>query len=141
MGTHRHPGLWYYIRNLFIGNVFQYLIYKKIQQMIYKATADVELQSILKSQLEQAQKENNDSSSSSSSSQQPKSMEEIIGLINMVIDVKGIIASLEHSVILMEYWKLEIKDCQIYQDFIKKILNDLQNHQQQQQQQFSTQTQ
>ena len=57
--------------------------------MIYKATADVELQSILKSQLEQAQKENNDSSSSSSSSQQPKSMEEIIGLINMVIDVKG----------------------------------------------------
>ena len=141
LGTHRHPGLWYYIRNLFIGNVFQYLIYKKIQQMIYKATADVELQSILKSQLEQAQKENNDSSSSSSSSsQQPKSMEEIIGLINMVIDVKGIIASLEHSVILMEYWKLEIKDCQIYQDFIKKILNDLQNHQQQQQQ-FSTQTQ
>ena len=90
--------------------------------MIYKATADVELQSILKSQLEQAQKENNDSSSSSSSSsQQPKSMEEIIGLINMVIDVKGIIASLEHSVILMEYWKLEIKDCQIYQDFIKNI--------------------
>ena len=140
LGTHRHPGLWYYIRNLFIGNVFQYLIYKKIQQMIYKATADVELQSILKSQLEQAQKENNDSSSSSSSSsQQPKSMEEIIGLINMAIDVKGIIASLEHSVILMEYWKLEIKDCQIYQDFIKKILNDLQN--QQQQQQFSTQTQ
>ena len=57
----------------------------------------------------------------------------------MVIDVKGIIASLEHSVILMEYWKLEIKDCQIYQ-ILLKILNDLQNHQQQQQQ-FSTQTQ
>ena len=121
LSTHRHPGLWYYLRNLIVGNVCQYLLFKKIQELILKASTDVELQSIIAMQLQR------DKSNNGSGSGGMKSMEELIGLINIVIDIKGIIASFEHCVIIMEYWKDEVKDCKIYQDFLKKILLDLQN--------------
>ena len=62
-----------------------------------------------------------DKSNNGSGSGGMKSMEELIGLINIVIDIKGIIASFEHCVIIMEYWKDEVKDCKIYQDFLKKF--------------------
>ena len=99
----------------------KYLLFKKIQELILKASTDVELQSIIAMQLQR------DKSNNGSGSGGMKSMEELIGLINIVIDIKGIIASFEHCVIIMEYWKDEVKDCKIYQDFLKKILLDLQN--------------
>lgn len=122
LSTHRHPGLWYYLRNLIVGNVCQYLLFKKIQEMIIKASTDVELQSIISMHLQ------NNSLKNGGNGSGMKSMEELIGLINMVIDIKGIIASFEHCVIIMEYWKDEVKDCKIYQDFLKKMLSDLQNN-------------
>ncbi|RCK59030.1 hypothetical protein Cantr_07216 [Candida viswanathii] len=129
LSTHRHPGLWYYLRNLIVGNVCQYFLYKKIQEMIAKASTDIELQSIIAMQLQSDKAANGEAGNGGGggSGGAPKSMEELIGLINMVIDIKGLIASFEHCVIIMEYWKDEVKDCEIYQGFIKKILLEIQN--------------
>ncbi|EGW30792.1 uncharacterized protein SPAPADRAFT_72715 [Spathaspora passalidarum NRRL Y-27907] len=114
LGAHRHPGSWYYLRNSFIGNVFQFLMYKKIHGMIETAAGDDQFKAYL------AQKQQNSKDSPGGS--EVKSLEEINALVNIVLSKQGILAAFEHSNILFEYWKDEVKDCEIYQAYIRRIL-------------------
>ncbi|KAL6451877.1 hypothetical protein SBY92_003185 [Candida maltosa Xu316] len=94
LGSHRHPGSWFYLRNLVIGNILQFLLYKKLKS--------VDLSQLLS-----------------------------LGLkippdaFSAVVDLQSIVSSFQYSVILLEYWKEEIPDCEVYLQFIKKILNSL----------------
>ncbi|EAZ63908.2 Fungal transcriptional regulatory protein [Scheffersomyces stipitis CBS 6054] len=107
LGAHRHPGSWYYLRNLFIGNVFQFLLYNKLQEMLQVATADEGMRAFL--------------------SQVPEisSMNDVMDMFNVVINKNDIIAGFEHSLILFDYWKEEMSDCEIYSDYIKRCIEKL----------------
>ncbi|RLV93251.1 hypothetical protein JA1_002609 [Spathaspora sp. JA1] len=116
LGAHRHPGSWYYLRNSFIGNIFQFLMYKKIHEMIEAAAVDEQF----KAYLAQKQSMQKDSPGAPSS---VNSLEEISALVSLVLSKQGIVAAFEHSNILFEYWKDEVKDCEIYQAYIRRILD------------------
>ncbi|KAK6464120.1 fungal transcriptional regulatory protein [Scheffersomyces coipomensis] len=107
LGSHRHPGSWYYLRNLFSGNVLQFLIYKKIHEMIQRAMMDDNFKLYI--------------------SQSPDigSPNDIFNMLDIILSREGIVAAFEHSLIIFSYWKDESKDCQVYYDYIKKLLDKL----------------
>lgn len=117
LSCHRHPGSWYYIRNLFIGSVMQYLLFKKIQQVLITAGSSKELQNLMT----QSMRGEGDASGDT----QAKSFEEIVQMVSSVVGKESIVTNLEHLKIVFEYWKDEMPDCGIYQEFIIKMLAEL----------------
>ncbi|ODV81729.1 uncharacterized protein CANTADRAFT_3804 [Suhomyces tanzawaensis NRRL Y-17324] len=107
IGAHRHPGLWYYLRNQFVGNVYQFMLYMKIQEMVRGAMLDPNFQHFI------------------SLSSEVSSINDIGAMIEMLMPKQGMIAMFEHSLMLFSYWKEESKDCEIYYDYIKKCLSKL----------------
>ncbi|KAK6454836.1 uncharacterized protein RJT20DRAFT_684 [Scheffersomyces xylosifermentans] len=107
LGAHRHPGSWYYLRNLFIGNVFQFLLLNKMHEMLQMASNDEGMKAFI--------------------AQVPEisSMNEVSEMFNLVLNKSDIIAGFEHSLILFEYWKDEIRDCEIYYNYIKRCIEKL----------------
>ncbi|KAG7665267.1 ZCF27 [[Candida] subhashii] len=126
LGAHRHPGSWYYLRNLFIANIFQFLIYKKLQEMLAKAENDPQIKLYLskRQQQETSAKDLSPGSANSSgnSSNSNLSPQDIFGMLNGIVSKESLVAGFEHSVILFGYWKDEIPDCEIYQNYIKRVL-------------------
>ncbi|CAI5759296.1 unnamed protein product [Candida verbasci] len=47
LAAYRHPGSWYYLRNLFIGNIYQYLLYKKIESMLKLSNVSAEVEKMM----------------------------------------------------------------------------------------------
>ncbi|KAI5965749.1 ZCF27 [Candida pseudojiufengensis] len=109
LSSHRHPGSWYFVRNNLLANICQFLIYKKMNEMITSIDSNPQLQHQIIDKYFGIN----------------KNWIEIKQLFNLIIDKTSIIAFLEHSLIVFEYWKEEMNDCEIYQEFIKKMLDNL----------------
>ncbi|ODV65709.1 hypothetical protein HYPBUDRAFT_113352 [Hyphopichia burtonii NRRL Y-1933] len=107
LAAHRHPGLWYYLRNLFIGSIYMYLLYKKVQNMIVAASTDESL----KLQL--------------GANPNGPNLKQIIETIDMVLSKDNVKTTLEYALIIYNYWKDESQDCVVYHDYIQKCLNEL----------------
>ncbi|KAG5418937.1 ZCF27 [Candida metapsilosis] len=122
LACHRHPGSWYYIRNLFIGSVMQYLMFKKIQQVIITASSNKELQAMMAQSMGGS---DGDEGAASGEASGVKSFEAIVQMISSVVGKESIVANLEHSKIVFEYWKEEVGDCVIYQDIVTRMLAEL----------------
>lgn len=56
---------------------------------------------------------------------QAKSFEDIAQMVSSVVGKESIVTNLEHLKIVFEYWKDEMPDCGIYQEFISKMLAGL----------------
>lgn len=107
LGAHRHSGQWYFIRNSFLGHILEFLLYKKIHQMVSNAIKDENFNTYLRNK------------------QPPSNPEELIGMINLIISKEKVRQGLEHSLILMKYWEEESEDCKVYQEYITKCLEKL----------------
>lgn len=103
LGAHRHAGLWYYVRNMVIGNIYMFLLYKHLDVMVAEAAGDAEL----KSQFESAE---------------GPGLADLLGVFKMLISKDGLKALLEHLVIVLDYWKDESVDCAIYRDIIQRCI-------------------
>lgn len=119
LACHRHPGSWFYIRNLFIGSVMQYLMFRKIQQVLLAASSSKEIQTLML----QSMRDNNEGGSSTEAP--AKSFDDIVQMISNVISEESIVANLEHLKIVFEYWKEEMSDCAIYQELMTRMLDEL----------------
>ena len=104
LGSHRHPGSWYYLRSLFIGNLYQFMLYKKIQELVRDALNDRDFQAFIRLQPEIS------------------SPMEILALVDMIISKESIQTMFEHSIVMFGYWKDEIKDCGLYMEILEKCL-------------------
>lgn len=107
LGAHRHPGSWYYLRNTLIGSLYMFLLYKKIQEMVAAAaTNEAFIQQI-------------------NSIPSGPSLPEIMEMVNLMILKQSVKATLEHALVIYNYWKKESPDCQIYYDYIQQCLDHL----------------
>ncbi|KAI5955124.1 ZCF27 [Candida jiufengensis] len=109
LSSHRHPGSWYFIRNMFIATIYQFLIYKKFIKIIEEINHTPIIQQNIVGKFFAGS----------------KTWDEIKTLLNLIIDKTSVLAFLEHSLIVFQYWKLEMRDCEIYQVFVKKMINNL----------------
>ncbi|SGZ48882.1 CIC11C00000004249 [Sungouiella intermedia] len=100
IGLHRHAGSWYYIRNLFLGVVVQFLLYKKVQESVMKMMA-------------------------AATETQLKQQVELFETLSDVFSRDAVKASLEHTLLIINYWKEERKDCHIYGEYIQRCLKSL----------------
>lgn len=98
IGAHRHPGLWYYVRNLTHGVLMQFLLYQKVQEF---------MASMARSQ----------------NGQLPPP--EIVDGIMRVFSKESLLESLEHSLLIINYWKSERSDCAVYADYISRCIEQL----------------
>lgn len=124
LSTHRHPGSWYFIRNVIVGNIIQYLLYKKIQEMLVHAGANPAIQQLIATKLSAFTK-SSDSSVNGTPNNPPSGAPSLENMMKMVIDQDGTKASLEHLKIVLNYWKDEMTDCEVYEKYIDKMLCDL----------------
>ncbi|KAK6203498.1 uncharacterized protein RJT21DRAFT_2826 [Scheffersomyces amazonensis] len=92
LGSYRHPGSWYYLRNLFIGNVFQFLLYKKITESLKHAITDETFKHL------------------TTGLPDISSPTDLINMVNVVLSKESIITGYEHSLIIFRYWMEESKD-------------------------------
>jgi hypothetical protein len=106
MIAHRHPGSWYVLRNTFIGNICQVLLYKKLQKLVGILMTDENLQAQL------GQTKIGDPMI-------------ILEMLDKLVSKEMIQSMLEHSVIGFEYWKDEVRDCEVYLEYAKKLLEIL----------------
>jgi len=106
MIAHRHPGSWYVLRNTFIGNICQVLLYKKLQKLAGALITDEKLQ------VELGQATNGDPSI-------------VFEMLDKLVSKEMIQSMLEHSIIGFEYWKDEVRDCEVYYEYAKKLLEIL----------------
>lgn len=100
IGLHRHAGSWYYIRNLFLGVMVQFLLFKKVQESVIKMMA-------------------------MATETEAKQHGELFEALNSVFSRDVVKVSLEHSLLIINYWKDERKDCQVYEEYIQRCLNNL----------------
>lgn len=101
IGLHRHGGSWFYIRNLVCGVLWQYLLYKKVQKSVVAMMT-----------------------ASEKPGGQAPSME-LLEALNAVFSRETIKATLEHTLLIIGYWKKERKDCVVYGDYIQRCLDRL----------------
>ncbi|GEQ72278.1 hypothetical protein JCM33374_g5965 [Metschnikowia sp. JCM 33374] len=98
MGSFRHPGSWYYIRNLILGIIMEFLLYKKTQDYIAQMTRELA--------------KNNPKSPS----------QETMETMSSLFQKDRIQSSLEHALLIADYWKDERKDCEIYGEYLRQCL-------------------
>lgn len=101
IGLYRHPGSWYYVRNLFIGVVSQFLVYKKVQQYVIAMTsASAVLQKLLPAA-------------------------ELMDALGAIFRKDSIKDMLEHALLIVNYWRDERKDCGVLREYLEKCLSAL----------------
>lgn len=101
LGLFRHPGSWYYIRNLILGVVMQFLIYKKTQGYV--------------SQM----------SSSPRTTDSSHFTKDTMQLLSQVFKKEHVQTLLEYAVLITDYWKEERSDCTIYGEYLRQCLDRL----------------
>ncbi|PVH18560.1 uncharacterized protein CXQ87_001491 [Candidozyma duobushaemuli] len=97
IGSHRHSGSWYYVRQLIVGNISLFMLYKKVQQAIKMLV------------------QNNAFSGG----------EEVMEALNLIFSRESIKGSLEHTLLMLHYWKEESPDCEIYIEQVQLCLDVL----------------
>lgn len=102
--AHRHPGSWYVLRNTFIGNIYQVLLYKKFKQFIEVIANDENLKA---------------------SVGQFASPEVIGEMFEKVASKEIIQAMLQHSLYVFKYWKDEVTDCKVYIEYCERLIQSL----------------
>lgn len=101
IGLHRHAGSYYYIRNLTMGAILQYLLYKKVQEEVVKMMTKM-------------------------SQQEPLTVPmDILEALNTIFSRDSIKLTLEHSLLIINYWKKERPDCVVYYDYVQRCLDRL----------------
>lgn len=100
IGLHRHAGSWYYLRNLFLGVVIQFLLFKKVQEAVIALM-------------------------SAATEAQEKPQTELFEALNAVFSRDVVKASLDHALLIINYWKEERKDCALYGEYLQRCLKNL----------------
>lgn len=107
LAGHRHPGQWYYLRNLLTGNFYMFLLYKKLQDILEKVKSDPSFRSLFET----------------------NPFIQSIGNLSDILDTllpKDIISStFKHALLVYEYWKDECKDCTVYAQIVQKCIDHL----------------
>lgn len=97
IGLHRHSGAWYYVRQLVLGNLSLFMLYKKVQQAIQMLV------------------QNNAFAAG----------DEVMEALNLVFNRELIKGLLEYTMLMLNYWKEESNDCDIYIEQIQLCLDAL----------------
>lgn len=132
---HRHAGSWYYLRNLFVGSILNYLLYKKMSDML--AT----YMQMRHTQMQQQHQQKMDfentgigsefvTPTSTTSPSAPPPLElpsgvDLIAMMSGVISKESVVSFLEHLIDVFEYWRDESRDCSIYIEYMKACLASL----------------
>lgn len=107
LGAHRHPGQWYYLRNLLIGNFYMFLLFKKLQDFLGHLRTDASAQKLF------------------FGNPLFESAGDISAIIENLLPRQSIIYTLQHSLLVYDYWKDEAEDCKIYASLVKRCLDAL----------------
>ncbi|KAM9938041.1 hypothetical protein OXX80_002437 [Metschnikowia pulcherrima] len=101
LGSFRHPGSWYYIRNLLLGVMMVFLIYKKTQNHVVQMANNMREKGL--------------------KNPSPEAME----VLSSIFKKESVHLSLEHALLIIDYWKDERKDCAIYGEYLRQCLERL----------------
>lgn len=94
---HRHAGSWYYIRNFFFGAIVQFLLYKKIQLGVANMMVG-----------------------------DPRALlAENMGSLSSIFTRERTKDTLELALHMMKYWKDELKDCEVYIEYLQRCFAEL----------------
>ncbi|EGV66087.1 hypothetical protein CANTEDRAFT_102265 [Yamadazyma tenuis ATCC 10573] len=104
LGGHRHPGQWFYLRNLLIGGFYLFLLHKKIGDLLEAIRSDENQRSVF------------------SSNPIIQSLGNLSDVFDSILPKEMVTSTLEHSLLVYEYWKKESKDCEVYAEIISKLL-------------------
>lgn len=107
IGGHRHPGQWYYLRNLLIGNMQMFLLYKKFIDMLSKILSNDNFRHIFEA------------------NPMLQSMGNLSGLLDAVLPKEMLVSTLEHAKLVFKYWVDECQDCKIYIEIVEKCLANI----------------
>lgn len=104
IGAHRRSGLWYYFRNLLVGNLYLVLLYRKLLTTFHIADKDPKTKMLLE--------------------RDPllNSFTNFADLIEFILPKKILIVSLEYTIVTYDYWKEEARDCTFYIQIIEGFL-------------------
>lgn len=108
LGGHRHPGQWYYLRNLLVGNFYMFLLYKKLNDIVMKVQTDEKFRNIFLQ-----------------SNPILQSIGNLSDIINTLLPSEIMISTLEHSLLVYNYWKDESRDCEVSIDLVNRCLEAL----------------
>lgn len=109
LGGHRHPGQWYYLRNLLIGNFYMFLLYKKLNDMVMKIQSDETFRDMFLQ-----------------SNPFLQSIGNLSDILNALLPGDIMVSTLKHSLLVYNYWKDESRDCEVSLDLVNKCLEALQ---------------
>lgn len=104
LASHRHPGSWYFFRNVFIANIYQVLLYKKFKEYIKLVSTDEQVKQFI------GQFTN------------VPPLELINEMFSKIASKEIIEAMLQHSLFVFKYWQEEATDCKIYIEYCEKML-------------------
>lgn len=107
LGAHRHPGQWYYLRNLLIGNFYMFLLFKKLQDFLDNLRTNASAQKLF------------------FGNPLFEAAGDISGIIENLLPRQTIIYTLQHSLLVYDYWKDEAEDCKIYASLVRRCLEAL----------------
>lgn len=93
IALHRHAGSWYYIRNLVFGVILQYLLFKKVQDVLMHMMSTNSL---------------------------PPNSQEMTESLNLVFSKETVAASLDYALLILNYWKDESPDCAVYSEYVRR---------------------
>lgn len=137
---HRHAGSWYYLRNLFVGSILNYLLYKKMTDML---TTYMQMRHVQMQQQYQQRKEFEDTTEgpelvtppssatgSTSTPTAPPPLElptgvDLMSMMSGIISKDSVVNFLEHLIVVFEYWQEESRDCTIYIEYMRACLASL----------------
>lgn len=107
LAAHRHPGQWYYLRNVLAGTLYMFLLYKKLQELLAKVQKVPELQQLL------------------AHNPAIQSIGALGDALEGILSRTLLINHLQHCLLVYNYWKDEATDCLVYQEIINRCLATL----------------
>ena len=109
LGAHRHAGLWYFVRNVFLGHFIEFLLYKKLADLANTlAEREIEtLENIIPN------------------SEKSLSIESVQHLLNSLLPKERIKGNLEFCQLILEYWADESHDCEEFKGLVQRCLDNL----------------
>lgn len=107
LAGHRHPGQWYYLRNLLTGNFYMFLLYKKLQDMLERVKVDPNFRTLF------------------DSNPFIQSIGNLADILDTLLPKDIIVSTFKHALLVYEYWKDESADCVIYAQLVQKCIDNL----------------